>query len=114
VGGTIVAEVVLGLMACDPDSYFNANPGFDPGPGYGMGDFLLWADAIDPRAFEPAEEEDELEDEPAEEELDEDELDEDELDEEPHLEEPETELEEELATDQGIDPAASSPVPGAV
>src|SRR3712207_4780300 len=52
VGGTIVAEVILGLLAADPTSYFNANPSFDPGAGYGMGTFLLWADAIDPRAFE--------------------------------------------------------------
>jgi hypothetical protein len=57
VGGTIVAEVILGLMACDTTSYFTANPGFDPGPGYAMGSFLLWADAIDPRAFESPEEE---------------------------------------------------------
>jgi two-component system CheB/CheR fusion protein len=45
-----VAEVVLTVLACDPTSYFNASPGFDPGAGYRMGDFLLWADAIDPRA----------------------------------------------------------------
>jgi hypothetical protein len=50
VGGRIVAEVMLTILACDPTSYFNANPGFDPGAGYRMGDFLLWADAIDPRA----------------------------------------------------------------
>lgn len=56
VGGTIVAEVILGLMACDSTSYFNLDPGFDPGPGYAMGNFLLWADAIDPRAFEIREE----------------------------------------------------------
>jgi hypothetical protein len=95
VGGTIVAEVILGLLAADPTSYFNANPTFDPGPGYGMGHFLLWADAIDPRAFDkaPEEEEEELpedelpedeeiEDEPLDEELPEDEETEDELTEE--------------------------------
>src|SRR3712207_299868 len=62
VGGTIVAEVILGLMACDRDSYFTTNPSFSPGgAGYAMGDFLQWAGAIDPRAFEKPEEEDDLE-----------------------------------------------------
>jgi hypothetical protein len=75
VGGTIVAEVILGLMAADPTSYFTTNPAFDPGPGYGMGDFLLWADAIDPRAFEKLDVEEELPDEePPEEELPHEEL----------------------------------------
>ncbi|WP_336029996.1 peroxidase family protein [Geodermatophilus sp. FMUSA9-8] len=61
VGGTIVAEVVLGLMACDTSSYFTAKPDLDPGAGYGFGDFLLWADAIDPRATEqPEQPEEEL------------------------------------------------------
>ncbi len=50
VGGRIVAEVILGLMAVDRTSYFNANPSFVPGPNYKMGDFILAADAIDPRA----------------------------------------------------------------
>jgi hypothetical protein len=50
VGSRIVAEVILGILACDPGSYFNANPAFDPGADYRMGDFLLAADAIDPRA----------------------------------------------------------------
>jgi hypothetical protein len=50
VGGRIVAEVILGLMALDKTSYFNANPSFVPGPNYKMGDFILAADAIDPRA----------------------------------------------------------------
>ena len=36
-------------MALDK-SYFNANPSFVPGPNYKMGDFILAADAIDPRA----------------------------------------------------------------
>jgi hypothetical protein len=50
VGGRIVAEVILGLMALDRTSYFNANPSFSPGANYKMGDFILAADAIDPRA----------------------------------------------------------------
>ena len=51
VGGRIVAEVILGLMALDKSSYFNANPSFTPGAaGYRMGDMILAADAIDPRA----------------------------------------------------------------
>ena len=37
-------------MALDKTSYFNANPSFVPGPNYKMGDFILAADAIDPRA----------------------------------------------------------------
>ena len=82
VGGTIVAEVILGLLAADPTSYFNANPTFDPGAGYGMGHFLLWADAIDPRAFEKLDDEELPEDELDDEELPEDELAADELPEE--------------------------------
>jgi hypothetical protein len=78
VGGTIVAEVILGLLAADPTSYFNANPAFDPGTGYGMGHFLLWADAIDPRAFEKLDDAEAL----PEEELPDEELPEDELPEE--------------------------------
>jgi hypothetical protein len=50
VGGRIVAEVILGLLGLDRTSYFNANPSFTPGAGYRIGDFLLAADAIDPRA----------------------------------------------------------------
>ncbi len=115
VGGTIVAEVVLGLMACDTASYFTAAPGFDPGAGYAMGDFLLWADAIDPRASEAPE--DELpEEEPAEGELDEGEV-EDEAphEEEPEVEEPEDDEEPELLEPgEAPDPAATSPVPGPV
>jgi hypothetical protein len=42
--------VILGLMALDKTSYFTANPSFVPGPNYKMGDFVLAADAIDPRA----------------------------------------------------------------
>ena len=37
-------------MALDKTSYFTANPSFVPGPDYKMGDFILAADAIDPRA----------------------------------------------------------------
>ena len=103
VGGTIVAEVVLGLMACDTTSYFTAAPGFDPGPGYGMGSFLLWADAIDPRALEAPE------DEPADGEVDE--LPEDEA---LHEEEPEVGEPELLEPGEAPDPAATSPVPGQV
>jgi hypothetical protein len=90
-------------MACDTTSYFTANPGFDPGAGYSMGHFLLWADAIDPRAFEvPEEEEPEGEVE----------------DEAPHEEEPEAgEPDDEpelLESGEAPDPAATSPVPGPV
>ncbi|MBJ7450707.1 MAG: hypothetical protein JHC71_01330 [Blastococcus sp.] len=92
VGATIVAEVILGLMACDRDSYFTANPSFDPGEGYAMGHFLQWAGAIDPRAFEKAEDV-----EPGGEEI---EIGEDEL--------------EPLEPEEFIDPEATSPVPGAV
>ncbi|MGY1733056.1 heme peroxidase family protein [Geodermatophilus sp. SYSU D01045] len=108
VGGTIVAEVVLGLMACDGTSYFNAAPDFDPGPGYGFGSFLLWADAIDPRAVEAPEEET-PEDELPEDELPEDELPEDEL---PGDEVPDGG--EELEPGEEVDPEAVVPVPGAV
>jgi hypothetical protein len=114
VGGTIVAEVVLGLMACDTSSYFTANPGFDPGPGYSMGHFLLWADAIDPRAFEVAEEE-LPEEEPADGEVDEGAEDEAPHEEEPEVEEPaDAEEPELLEPDEAPDPAATSPVPGPV
>ena len=50
VGGRIVAEVILNVLALDKGSYFNANPSFSPGPNYKMGDMILAADAIDPRA----------------------------------------------------------------
>jgi heme peroxidase len=95
VGGTIVAEVILGLMACDTTSYFTAAPGFDPGPGYGFGSFLLWADAIDPRAFETEDPE---------------ELPEDELPEEEEL----PDGEEELEPGEEVHPEAAVPVPGPV
>jgi Animal haem peroxidase len=52
VGGRIVAEVILGLLGLDKTSYFNANPSFTPGSaGYRMGDLILAADALDPRAL---------------------------------------------------------------
>ncbi|MGY1820554.1 peroxidase family protein [Geodermatophilus sp. SYSU D00079] len=126
VGGGIVAEVVLGLLACDSTSYFNANPGFTPGSGYAMGDFLLWADAIDPRALVKADEEDEVEDgteeEPEEgEEGEEDEV-EDGTEEEPEEGEEGEEAEEAeadrgaqpLEPDERINPDATSPVEGPV
>ncbi|MCW2804819.1 MAG: heme peroxidase [Propionibacteriaceae bacterium] len=50
VGGRIVAEVILGLIALDNTSYFNANPSFNPGGSFTTGDLILMADAIDPRA----------------------------------------------------------------
>jgi hypothetical protein len=51
VGGRIVAEVILGLLGLGQTSYFNANPSFTPGSaGYTIGDLILAADAIDPRA----------------------------------------------------------------
>jgi hypothetical protein len=113
VGGTIVAEVVLGLMACDTASYFTAAPGFDPGAGYSMGHFLLWADAIDPRAFEVPEEE--LPEEPEDGAVgDEAPHDEEPEDEEPEDEEPEDEEPELLEPGEAPDPAATSPVPGPV
>ena len=49
VGGRIVAEVLLGLLALDKNSYFNARPGFSPGAGFKMGDLILKAGAFDPR-----------------------------------------------------------------
>ncbi|RBY77934.1 peroxidase [Blastococcus sp. TF02-09] len=113
VGGTIVAEVILGLMACDRDSYFTTNPSFHPGDGYAMGHFLQWAGAIDPRAFEkPAEEVPEPDvEEPEAEEPDV---------EEPDVEEPDAEEEEgiggaqKLEPDEVIQPEATAPVPGVV
>ena len=88
VGGRIVAEVILGLLGLDKTSYFNANPSFTPGPNYKMGDFILAADAIDPRARIETPEEPEdpnAPEEPEEPEVPEDE----EPEEEPEVEEPE-------------------------
>ncbi|NMI01047.1 peroxidase family protein [Pseudonocardia acidicola] len=53
VGGRIVAEVILGLMALDRTSYFTVNPSFNPGGSFAMGDLILMADAIDERARTP-------------------------------------------------------------
>jgi hypothetical protein len=50
VGGRIVAEVILGILALDPDSYFNAKPGFQWKEDKGIGDLILLADALDPRS----------------------------------------------------------------
>jgi hypothetical protein len=113
VGGRIVAEVILGLLGLDKTSYFNANPSFVPGPNYKMGDFILAADAIDPRARI------ETPEEPEDPELPEEEEPEDEL---PEEEEPEDEVEDEVEDDvedegpaplapaEQVNPAATSPV----
>src|SRR6185312_1336933 len=50
VGARIVGEVILNILALDKSSYFNANPSFSPGANYKVGDMILAADAIDPRA----------------------------------------------------------------
>jgi hypothetical protein len=56
VGGRIVAEVILGLLAFDKTSYLNARTPFIPAkPGMRMGDLLVLAGAIDPRASVRAE-----------------------------------------------------------
>jgi hypothetical protein len=51
VGGRIVAEVILSLLAADKTSYFNANPSFNPGSDFKMGDLILLAGAFDERAL---------------------------------------------------------------
>jgi hypothetical protein len=50
VGGRIVAEVILQLLALDPESYFNLKPGFQWKQKLGVGDLILLADALDPRS----------------------------------------------------------------
>ena len=72
-----------------PGSYFNANPSFNPGASYRVGDFLLAADAIDPRARvqKPPD-----------------------APEEPGTEPPDAGGAEVLAPDEGIDPQATTPV----
>ena len=114
VGGRIVAEVILGLLGLDKTSYFNANPSFAPGANYKMGDFILAADAIDPRARIETPEEPEdpnAPEEPEDPELPEEEGPEDEL---PEEEEPEDEVEDDgpapLAPAEQVNPAATSPV----
>ena len=49
VGGRIVAEVILSLLAADKTSYFNANPSFNPGDRFAMGSLITMAGAFDPR-----------------------------------------------------------------
>jgi hypothetical protein len=107
VGATIVAEVILGLLACDPTSYFNANPTYTPSAGPSMGHFLLQADVIDPRAFVPPEEEGAEEGEEEEVEGEEDEVEDEDEDEEALVPEP-------LEPDERINPDATSPVEGPV
>ena len=48
IAGRIVAEVLIGLLQADPNSYLNANPSWqptlqNPGPGFRMTDFLAYA-----------------------------------------------------------------------
>jgi hypothetical protein len=43
VGGRIVAEVFLGLLAGDQNSYLNLDPNWSPGDGYGLKDFVSYA-----------------------------------------------------------------------
>jgi hypothetical protein len=50
VGGRIVAEVILGIMALDPESYFNLKPSFQWQEKKTIGDVILLADALDPRS----------------------------------------------------------------
>ncbi|BBE21891.1 myeloperoxidase [Arthrobacter sp. MN05-02] len=46
VGGRIVAEVILGLLALDPESYLNARPRWTPAdPSFGMGAFFRMSGA---------------------------------------------------------------------
>jgi hypothetical protein len=47
VGGRIVAEVILGILAADTSSYFNAPTGFSPAlADFRMGDLLHLAGAV--------------------------------------------------------------------
>ncbi|SFK70945.1 Animal haem peroxidase [Geodermatophilus ruber] len=50
VGSRIVAEVILGIMALDPESYFNLKPAFQWQEKKTVGDLILLADALDPRS----------------------------------------------------------------
>ncbi|MGY1743066.1 MULTISPECIES: peroxidase family protein [unclassified Blastococcus] len=50
VGGRIVAETILGIMALDPESYFNLKPAFQWQERKTIGDLILLADALDPRS----------------------------------------------------------------
>ncbi len=50
VGGRIVAETILGIMALDPESYFNLKPAFQWQERKTVGDVILLAGALDPRS----------------------------------------------------------------
>ncbi|MGK5114905.1 MULTISPECIES: peroxidase family protein [unclassified Geodermatophilus] len=50
VGGRLVAEVILNMIAMDPESYFTLKPGFQWKQKLGMGDLILLAGALDPRS----------------------------------------------------------------
>jgi hypothetical protein len=43
VGGRMVAEVLLGLLAGDQNSYLNLDPQWSPGHGYALKDFVSYA-----------------------------------------------------------------------
>ena len=104
--------MILGLLGLDKTSYFNANPSFAPAGNYKMGDFILAADAIDPRARIQTPEEPEDPNAPEEPEVPED-PDAPEEPEEPELpEEPEVEDAgpAPLAPAEQVNPAATSPV----
>ena len=105
--------MILGLLGLDKTSYFNANPSFVPGPNYKMGDFILAADAIDPRARIETPEEPEDPNAPEEPEEPEAARGAEEPEEEPELPE-EDEVEDEgpalLAPAEQVNPAATSPV----
>ena len=52
VGGRIVAETILGILARDKSSYLNVQPSWRPAPGtYRMGHLLLQAGAFVPGEF---------------------------------------------------------------
>jgi hypothetical protein len=63
VGGRIVAEVILGIMALDPESYFNLKPAFQWQEKKTIGDLILLADALDPRSRIVLPDDDEAEEE---------------------------------------------------
>jgi hypothetical protein len=60
-----VAEVILGIMALDPESYFNRKPSFQWQEKKTVGDLILLADALDPRSriVLPEDDEEEVEEE---------------------------------------------------
>jgi hypothetical protein len=58
VGGRIIAEVFLNILAVDPDSYLNAPEPFTPsvehtGPEFTIGDFLAFAGVVEDEQEEP-------------------------------------------------------------